>query len=186
MSQYEDSIKCKYCGHFECGVNRCHLYYDYDSSIDDEGGREYLKETSPNDRCSNFQLPGFFYLAELIGQKRDDGTYIVDLKNDPQLKQQLQEEESRSSSDGCYVATCVYGSYDCPQVWTLRRFRDNILASTWYGRVFIRIYYATSPTLVRWFGNTDWFKKMWRGKLDILVKKLRAEGVEDTPYVDVQ
>lgn len=79
MSQYEDSIKCKYCGHFECGVNRCHLYYDYDSSIDDEGGGEYLKETSPNDRCSNFQLPGFFYLAELIGQKRDDGTYIVDL-----------------------------------------------------------------------------------------------------------
>lgn len=25
---------------------------------------------------------------------------------------------------GCYVATCVYGSYDCPEVWTLRRFRD--------------------------------------------------------------
>ena len=29
---------------------------------------------------------------------------------------------------GCYVATAVYGSYDCPQVWTLRRYRDDILA----------------------------------------------------------
>src|SRR5699024_12626084 len=24
------------------------------------------------------------------------------------------------SSGGCYVATAVYGSYDCPEVWTLR------------------------------------------------------------------
>lgn len=85
---------------------------------------------------------------------------------------------------GCYVATCVYGSYDCPQVWTLRRFRDNTLASTWYGRVFILTYYAVSPTLVKWFGHTDWFKNLWRGKLDTLVRKLQSEGVEDTPYSD--
>lgn len=183
MSKYEDSIKCKYCGHFERGVNRCHLYHDYDSSID-EGGGPYLKETSPNSRCSHFTLPGICYLGEMVGMKRDDGTYIVDLNKDPQLKQQLQEEESRRSGGGCYVATCVYGSYDCPQVWTLRRFRDNTLASTWYGRVFIRTYYAVSPTLVKWFGNTDWFKNMWRGKLDALVRKLQAAGVEDTPYTD--
>ena len=51
---------------------------------------------------------------------------------------------------GCYVATAVYGSYDCPQVWTLRRFRDHTLAASWYGRSFIRAYYAISPTLVKW------------------------------------
>lgn len=34
----------------------------------------------------------------------------------------------------CYVATAVYGSYDCPEVWTLRRFRDFALDETWYGR----------------------------------------------------
>ena len=77
-------------------------------------------------------------------------------------------------NSGCYVATCVYGSYDCPQVWTLRRYRDNILAETWYGKVFIRIYYAISPTLVKWFGNTNWFKKMWIGTLNKMVKKLQA------------
>ena len=85
---------------------------------------------------------------------------------------------------GCYVATCVYGSYDCPQVWTLRRYRDNMLASTWYGRAFIKAYYAISPTLVKWFGHTKWFKRMWKGKLDSMVAKLNAEGVEDTPYQD--
>ena len=85
---------------------------------------------------------------------------------------------------GCYVATAVYGSYDCPQVWTLRRYRDYTLAETWYGRAFIRTYYALSPTLVKWFGHTEWFKKMWKGKLDRMVSSLNAEGVKDTPYED--
>ncbi len=85
---------------------------------------------------------------------------------------------------GCYVATAVYGSYDCPEVWTLRRYRDCDLAETWYGRVFIHTYYAISPTLVKWFGHTAWFKKMWKGKLDRMVKNLQDKGYESTPYED--
>lgn len=85
---------------------------------------------------------------------------------------------------GCYVATAVYGSYDCPQVWTLRRFRDDTLAASWYGRAFIHAYYAVSPTLVKWFGRTAWFQKLWRGPLDRLVARLREDGVADTPYQD--
>lgn len=91
---------------------------------------------------------------------------------------------SSGGGGGCYVATAVYGSYDCPQVWTLRRFRDYTLAETWYGRAFVRTYYAISPTLVKWFGHTGWFKKMWKGKLDYMVARLNAEGVKDTPYED--
>ncbi|MCD7812330.1 MAG: hypothetical protein LUG91_10920 [Ruminococcus sp.] len=86
--------------------------------------------------------------------------------------------------NGCYVATAIYGSYDCPQVWTLRRYRDNTLAKTWYGRVFVRTYYAISPTLVKWFGDTAWFQRLWRGKLDRLVAKLQSDGVASTPYED--
>ena len=91
---------------------------------------------------------------------------------------------NHSDSQGCYVATCVYGSYDCPQVWTLRRFRDNTLAKTFFGRTFIRTYYAVSPTIVKWFGHTEWFKRMWQGTLDRFVRKLNLEGVENTPYED--
>ncbi len=91
---------------------------------------------------------------------------------------------SSSTSGGCYVATCLYGSYDCPQVWTLRRYRDNTLAKSVLGRSFIRTYYAVSPTIVKWFGSAAWFKKLWQGKLDRLVARLQAKGVEDTPYSD--
>lgn len=89
-----------------------------------------------------------------------------------------------TSSGGCYVATAVYGSYDCPQVWTLRRFRDYSLANTWYGRTFIRVYYATSPTLVKWFGHTAWIKELWKSWLDRMVMTLNEAGFEDTPYED--
>lgn len=91
---------------------------------------------------------------------------------------------SSAGTGGCYVATAVYGSYDCPQVWTLRRFRDYTLAETWYGRAFIHTYYAISPTLVKWFGKTTWFKNMWKPALDRMVDRLNGRGVENTPYND--
>lgn len=93
-------------------------------------------------------------------------------------------ENNEKSSSGCYVATAVYGSYDCPEVWTLRRYRDNQLAKTWYGRLFIQTYYAISPTIVKWFGDTEWFKRMWKAKLDKMVSDLQSKGVESTPYED--
>ncbi len=94
------------------------------------------------------------------------------------------KNEQQSRNGGCYVATAVYGSYDCPEVWTLRRFRDNMLDRTWYGRAFIRAYYAVSPTLVRWFGTTGWFRSLFKAPLDRFVRKLRQRGVQDTPYQD--
>lgn len=90
------------------------------------------------------------------------------------------------SAGGCYVATAVYGSYDCPEVWTLRRYRDYTLAETALGRLFIALYYAVSPTLVSWFGKTQWFRNMWKPKLDKMVERLNREGVADTPYQDRQ
>lgn len=94
------------------------------------------------------------------------------------------EIDHSKSGSGCYIATCVYGSYDCPQVWTLRRFRDYTLDETWYGRLFIKCYYAISPTLVKWFGETKWFRRFWKSKLDKMVDNLNSKGIENTRYKD--
>ena len=104
------------------------------------------------------------------------------LPNNAEVKIILKEQ--RKSGSGCYVATAVYGSYDCPQVWTLRRFRDDSLAKTWYGRAFIRVYYAISPTLVKSFGSSKWFQAFWRGKLDKMVASLQRNGFSPAPYED--
>ena len=91
-----------------------------------------------------------------------------------------------TSSGGCYIATSIYGSYDCPEVWVLRRFRDNTLAKKWYGRVFVKTYYRISPILVNKYGKTKWFKSIWRKPLDKFVAKLFKSGVEKTQYQDKQ
>lgn len=85
---------------------------------------------------------------------------------------------------GCYVATCVYGSYNCPAVWTLRRYRDEVLAKSILGRAFIRFYYFVSPMAVKLFGNTSTFQKISRKKLDKFVYKLNKKGFKNTPYDD--
>ena len=123
-------------------------------------------------------------LAPHYTRKVNAANFIRESEPEYKTKHEAAVENFANKKGGCYVATCVYGSYDCPEVWTLRRFRDNTLGSTWYGRTFIRTYYAISPTLVKWFGKTTWFKKMWKGTLDRMVKKLEANGVENTPYED--
>ncbi len=144
-------------------INSCSYTFDGDS---------YVPEFRFNDEAKKSK----------IDQIMDYHSKIKEL--DPSY--QIPDRPLSPSHDtgGCYVATCVYGSYDCPQVWTLRRYRDYTLDETWYGRLFIKTYYAISPTIVKWFGHTEWFKKMWKGKLDRMVAKLQANGVESTPYED--
>lgn len=110
------------------------------------------------------------------------GQAVVNQKSD--IADNRDANCQKEKSGGCYIATAVYGSYDCPQVWTLRRFRDLTLKRTWYGRLFIRIYYAVSPTLVKCFGDANWFKNFWKPMLDRMVNALNANGVNDKPYED--
>jgi len=87
-------------------------------------------------------------------------------------------------STGCYIATMVYGTYNCPEVWTLRRYRDLILAKTWYGKLFIITYYAISPTLVKWVGDSYRLKLLIRKSLNKLISIQQKKGIESTPYQD--
>lgn len=90
-----------------------------------------------------------------------------------------------SNSGGCYVATSIYGSYDCPEVWTLRRFRDFTLSKTYAGRMFIKLYYAISPKLVKSFGKYPTFKYFFKPIIDKFVYFLKNKGYKSTPYTDI-
>ena len=119
--------------------------------------------------------------------KGQRSTRVFDLKKElteATLKEFDDRNADMTTSSGCYIATCVYGSYDCPQVWSLRRYRDYTLAETWHGRAFIKAYYAISPTLVKLFGNTNWFKSFWKNRLNRIVSNLKNKGFEDKPYDD--
>ena len=94
----------------------------------------------------------------------------------------IRSDKNIIGSQGCYIETCVYVSYDCPEVWTLRRFRDYTLAKHFLGRVFIKVYYAMSPKVVKCFGGTKLFQLFWKKKHYRMDNSLNIKGVEDTPY----
>ena len=114
----------------------------------------------------------------------DDRMAFSDKGNTSAINSYNNGVNASKKSGGCYIATCVYGSYDCPQVWTLRRFRDHTLDTTWYGRLFIKCYYAISPIVVKLFGRHKWFKMFWKNRLDRMVSKLNKQGVDDSVYKD--
>lgn len=93
-------------------------------------------------------------------------------------------ETPEVTKSGCYIATSVYGSYDCPEVWTLRRFRDLFLSKNFLGRQFIKIYYSISPIIVRKFGGKLWFNLFFKRILNSFVRKLKEKGYKDIHYQD--
>ena len=97
-------------------------------------------------------------------------------------KSQPEQPDVGAAKGNCYVATAVYGSYGCPEVWVLRRFRDQTLVGTRGGRMMVRMYYGVSPVAVRFGGSL--LQRVARRPLTFLVRALRRRGVADTPYVD--
>jgi hypothetical protein len=79
--------------------------------------------------------------------------------------------KSSSSSGGCYIATATFGSYHHPTVLLYRNFRDNFLDRTFWGKLFIRLYYSISPSVAKIVGRYK-FLKYFSCKLLTLFSKL--------------
>lgn len=75
---------------------------------------------------------------------------------------------SPKKKEGCYIATMVYGDYNHPQVLILRGYRDNQLAKTILGRLFIRTYYLISPKVVWLLQGQDKINKF----IEFIINKL--------------
>jgi cold shock CspA family protein len=56
-------------------------------------------------------------------------------------------------TQGCFIATAVYGDYYSPKVIALRRFRDESLRPYAIGRIFIAIYYKISPPIANYVAH---------------------------------
>ena len=116
---------------------------------------------------------------------RDEKPHYKVMREVEEKIKKLDKDYSLPERHGaCYIATAVYGSYDCPPVWTLRRYRDFYLKKTLAGRSFIRIYYAISPSLVSIFGNSALIHKWTKKLLDRLVNYLNRRGFSSNYYKD--
>lgn len=154
-----------YTGLYLAGMIDCSIPEDPDAAIG------YLKKAASGNK-------------ETIIEKANEALNRIYESRRPAKYGQPNHAEESETKQGCYIATAVYGSYDCPQVWVLRRFRDQILGKKALGRAFIRLYYRISPRLVCWFGKNVFFRNFWKRRLDVLVARLKAEGLDDSAYRD--
>lgn len=121
--------------------------------------------------------------AEIERRQQRLGSIIKDLPPEAQTAF-TGTELLAPKAEGCFIATAVYGSYDCPPVWTLRRFRDMYLRRSRLGRRFIALYYALSPRLIRTWGERQSFLRLGRAVLDPWVAWLNRHGYDGSPYHD--
>jgi hypothetical protein len=88
----------------------------------------------------------------------------------PKFEEETPPEPAKK--EGCYIATAVYGSYDAPEVMTLRKFRDNVLKKSVFGRMFIRFYYRLSPPLAEKLKYAKRVNRCVKRILDCWVRRL--------------
>jgi hypothetical protein len=80
---------------------------------------------------------------------------------------------SQKTKDACYIATMTYGDYDHPQVIILRRFRDEVLDKSAFGKWFIKTYYHYSPRLVERLKNQRTVNSIIRKALNQFIKLIK-------------
>jgi hypothetical protein len=114
---------------------------------------------------------------------------VLDLKDDFRTRYNKNHESLRGlkntidninkpsgGSSGCYIATMVYGDYDHPQVMVLREFRDKVLSKNTFGRLFIKIYYRISPSLVQLLRNNSKANQCIKIILERIIKIINNEN----------
>lgn len=88
------------------------------------------------------------------------------------LIKKLKQMKKSKKKEGCFIATAVYGSYDCEEVLVLRRYRDQKLLTNPFGRVFVCFYYAVSPSLARRINAGGFLARNIRHILDKIVYRI--------------
>jgi len=109
-----------------------------------------------------------FYLVT-IDKARNPSTPLPVGEGAPELAEDLWERYKRlggkAESGYCFVATAVHGSYDHPHVRVLRELRDQVLLPTSDGRLFVQLYYATSPSPAAWIADHESARTLVRAAL---------------------
>jgi len=110
-------------------------------SVSEQAANTALKLADQNEIFCFVPMTGKIMIGVPVGFVNETAS------NEKSANEQSTNETQKKG--GCYIATAVYGSYDAPEVMTLRCFRDDTLAKNIFGRLFIRFYYWVSPIIAK-------------------------------------
>jgi len=154
------------------GLYTCNAYFDEYYNYEDKYGNKgsSTKAKIMNDTLQKYAFRAIEYAPKDVvekyrGEIKECLDFIKSAKNDGYDKQ-------TNKKSGCYIATAVYGSYDCDEVLKLRRFRDDYLASFFLGKLFICFYYIVSPLFAKHLHANSKTGKVIRRLLDKIITRM--------------
>ena len=112
------------------------------------------------------EMKNYFFVNKLLNNKKE-------LEKHFNAKIQSIQQKGQNNSQNFYIATLAYQNIEHPQVEYLRKFRDNRLMKIYLGKVFIKLYYRFSPSLVNLLGNKPTINYLLRTLLNYLIKFLK-------------
>ena len=143
-------------------------YYGYEDKYGNKG--PLTKAEIMNSTLQKYALRAVKYAPKDIADN-----YYSEIKESLDYVESVKQgnyDKQTNKKSGCYIATAVYGSYVCDEVFALRRFRDEYLSKYVLGRWFIHLYYIVSPHLIKNINHFPRIKKMIRNLLDRVVKRI--------------
>lgn len=81
----------------------------------------------------------------------------------------------------CFIATATFQDSEAYEVLLLREFRDVILSKTFFGKVFISLYYFFSPPLAEIVSSSSTLQKLLRAPLATVALRLAKRFNLQTP-----
>jgi tetratricopeptide (TPR) repeat protein len=157
------------------------IYYE-DESNNEEAFKWFKLAADNGDADAQYEVAEFYYMGRVEKNWKEAARYCRMAAEQGHEKAMSKldgfeagERIAERGGGGCYIATMVYGSYDAPEVMIFRRFRDEVLKKSVVGRIFIRVYYATSPSFVKIFKNSKVVNNMIKAVLDKVLEKIEKE-----------
>lgn len=86
-------------------------------------------------------------------------------------KKDINYPVSKNSNKNCFIVTTTMGDVNHPVVTDFRRYRDEVLLNTYFGRLFIKMYYKVGPVLSK-FIQTNSFLFSISKKMVLKIHKL--------------
>jgi len=73
----------------------------------------------------------------------------------------------------CAIATAAYGSPLAPELGVFRTYRDEVLLQNRIGRLFVRIYYLTSPPVAKILAKNETLRIAVRNFLGKILERIK-------------
>ncbi len=120
--------------------------------------------------------PTWTYMRSRSVHVSKEGLRIMQREDDEDYEKLFGKPPPRRKSSACYIATVCYGDEFAPEVIALRRFRDDKLSNSFFGRTLIHVYYFVSPFIARILSNYRGMNTLIRTRiLDKIVKRISSK-----------